>query len=278
MDSHRSPTGLPPPALVIVPTFNERANIEGLVRAIRSNGCEVLVVDDGSPDGTGELAGDLAQSDPGVHVLQRGRKLGLGTAYIAGLRRGVEWGFDLLVTMDADGSHRPMDLQSVLAGARKGSAVAIGSRYVPGGTIVGWSFRRKLLSRAANRYAQSLLGLTVHDCTSGYRCYPRSVIQSIGLETVVSDGYAFLIEVLHRCQGVGVPIVEVPIRFEDRVAGKSKVSAQEIVKASLLVPRLRRSGAAPPSPAAAAAYTEIDLLGTQVSARSPAVLSTDDHP
>jgi dolichol-phosphate mannosyltransferase len=267
-----------PRTLVIVPTYNERPNLERLLRGIRAGRCEALVVDDGSPDGTGDLAGALARVDPGIHVLQRGRKLGLGTAYIAGLRAGVERDFDLLVTMDADGSHRPDDLQRVLAAARSGSALVVGSRYVPGGAIAGWTLRRKLLSRVANLYAQRLLGLGVRDCTSGYRCYPRRVIESIDLESVVADGYAFLIEILHRCLRAGIPVVEVPIRFEDRLAGRSKVSGAEIVKAALLVPRLRWAGAPPKRPTPATAEPEVEVLGSAASPRSRPAVTSDDRP
>ncbi len=275
MERHNTST-FPLRTLVIVPTFNERPNLERLLRGVRARGCEALVVDDGSPDGTGDLAGQLARANSGVHVLQRPGKLGLGTAYAAGLTLGVERGFDLLVTMDADGSHRPVDLQPVLAAAGSGPRVVVGSRYVPGGAIAGWSRHRKLLSRAANLYAQQLLGLAVQDCTSGYRCYPRSVVESIGLESVVADGYAFLIEILRRCVDLGVPIVEVPIRFEDRLAGRSKVSAGEILKAALLVPRLRWPGARRGRPRMATHEPEVEVVGTLATRRSPAV--SHRHP
>jgi dolichol-phosphate mannosyltransferase len=231
--------------LVILPTFNEKPNLEALVRAIRSEGCDVLVVDDNSPDGTGELADRLAGSDPGVLVEHRAGKLGLGSAHIAGLRRGAKLGYALLVTMDADGSHQPRHLGPLLAAARRSGGVVIGSRYVSGGSIVGWNARRKLLSHSANVYCRTLLGIRVHDCTSGYRCYPRRVIERIDLDRIVSDGYAFLIELLYRCLKAGVPVTEVPIRFQDRLAGTSKVSTAEIAKALILVPRLRWQRAAP---------------------------------
>lgn len=252
--------------LVVLPTFNERPNLEGLVRAIRSEDCDVLVVDDNSPDGTGELADRLAGNDPRVLVEHRAGKLGLGSAHTAGLRRGVELGYALLVTMDADGSHQPRHLGPLLAAARRSGGVAIGSRYVSGGSIDGWNARRKLLSHAANVYCRTLLGIRVHDCTSGYRCYPRPVIERVDLDRIVSDGYAFLIELLYRCLKAGVPVTEVPIRFQDRIAGRSKVSNAEIAKALILVPRLRLKRAAPrdwksspPSPGSSCAASRLGL-------------------
>jgi dolichol-phosphate mannosyltransferase len=253
--------------LVILPTFNERPNLEALVLAIRAEDCDVLVVDDNSPDGTGELADRLAGSDPGVLVEHRAGKLGLGSAHIAGLRRGTELGYALLVTMDADGSHQPRHLGPILAAARRFGGVVIGSRYVRGGSIVGWNARRKLLSHSANLYCRTLLGIRVHDCTSGYRCYPRRVIERIDLDLIVSDGYAFLIELLYRCLKAGVPVTEVPIRFQDRIAGTSKVSTAEITKALTLVPRLRWKRAAPQGLEVVSAEPEIELNGS--TARSP---------
>ena len=253
--------------LVILPTFNERPNLEALVRAIRNEGCDVLVVDDNSPDGTGELADRLAASDSGVLVVHRAGKLGLGSAHIAGLRRGAELGYALLVTMDADGSHQPRHLGPVLAAARRSGGVVIGSRYVSGGSIVGWNARRKLLSHSANLYCRTLLGIRVNDCTSGYRCYPRRVIERIDLDRIVSDGYAFLIELLYRCLKAGVPVTEVPIRFQDRISGTSKVSTAEITKALRLVPRLRWQRATSAGREIVAAEPEIELNGS--TARSP---------
>jgi dolichol-phosphate mannosyltransferase len=229
--------------LVTLPTFNERPNLEGIVAGVREQGCDVVVVDDNSPDGTGELADALALADPGVHVLHRSGKLGLGTAYIAGFHHGVAKGYDLLVTMDADGSHNPAHLPALISGARKSRGLAIGSRYIPGGSIVGWKRYRRLLSWSANTYARTILGIRVHDCTSGYRCYPRSVFGRIDLDRIVADGYAFLMEMLYICLKLDLPVVEVPIRFEDRLAGRSKVSSAEIVKSIALAPRLRLRGA-----------------------------------
>jgi glycosyltransferase involved in cell wall biosynthesis len=232
----------PARTLVILPTFNERLNLEAIAGGVRGQGCDVLVVDDNSPDGTGEVADSLARADPGVHVLHRSGKLGLGTAYIAGLQHGVRNGYDLLVTMDADGSHNPAHLPALIAAARRTRGVAIGSRYIPGGAIVGWKRHRLALSWTANTYARTILGIRVHDCTSGYRCYPRTVIERVDLDRIVADGYAFLIEMLYICLNLPSPVTEVPIRFEDRLAGRSKVSSSEIVKSVALVPRLRLRG------------------------------------
>ena len=253
--------------LVILPTYNERPNLEALVLAIRGEDCDVLVVDDNSPDGTGELADRLAGSDPGVLVEHRAGKLGLGTAHIAGLKRGAELGYALLVTMDADGSHQPRHLGPILAAARRTGGVVIGSRYVSGGSIVGWNALRKLLSFSANLCCRTILGIRVHDCTSGYRCYPRRVIERVDLDRIICDGYAFLIELLYRCLKAGVPVTEVPIRFQDRLAGTSKVSSTEITKALKLVPRLRWQRAAPGGREVVAADPEVELNGS--TARSP---------
>lgn len=243
-----TPAGIPAAAgartrtLVILPTFDERPNLETITAGVRGQGCDVVVVDDNSPDGTGELADSLARADPGVHVVHRSGKLGLGTAYIAGFHHGLENGYDLLVTMDADGSHNPIHLPALISAAQKCGGLAIGSRYVPGGSIVGWKRHRLLLSWTANTYARTILGIHVHDCTSGYRCYPRGVIERIDLERIVADGYAFLVEMLYVCLKLRFQVTEVPIRFEDRLAGKSKVSSAEITKSITLVPRLRLRG------------------------------------
>jgi glycosyltransferase involved in cell wall biosynthesis len=227
--------------LVVLPTFNERENLERVVNAVRQSGYDVLVVDDASPDGTGELAARLAERDAGVRVHGRPRKLGLGSAYVEGFSKGLQDGYQLFVEMDADGSHRAEHLDAIVEAARSAGGMAIGSRYVSGGAIVGWGPARHLLSWGANVYCRALLGLGVHDCTSGFRCYTRQVLERIGLERVVSQGYSFQIEMVYRCARLGYPIVETPIRFEDRIEGKSKVSEGEVRKALLAVLRLRFS-------------------------------------
>ena len=226
-------------ALVVIPTFNERENLRKAVAGVRRAGYDVLVVDDSSPDRTGELADELAASDPGVHVMHRESKLGLGSAYLAGFRWGLDQGYELLVEMDADGSHRPEHLSSLVDAARQCGGLAIGSRYVTGGAVVGWGPARWLLSYGANFYSRTVLGMATRDVTSGYRCYTRQLLEQLDLDSVEAQGYSFQIEMAYRCAQLGVSLVELPIRFEDRMAGKSKVSAGEIHKALLTVVRLR---------------------------------------
>ena len=228
----------PTEVLVVMPTFNERENLERVVTGVRHLGHDVLVVDDASPDGTGELADRLAATDPGVRVLHRERKLGIGSAYEDGFRIGLREGASLFVEMDADGSHRPQDVDAIVDAARGSGGLAVGSRYMRGGKIVGWPAQRYLLSWGANMYTRSLLGLRVRDCTSGFRCYTRDLLTAIKLDEVVSQGYSFQIEMVHRAVKLGYPVVEVPITFEDRVAGASKVSQGEIRRALWTVLRL----------------------------------------
>ncbi len=224
--------------LVVLPTFNEVQNLERVVEGVRRLGHDVMIVDDASPDGTGELADRLAVADKGVRVLHRARKLGLGSAYEEAFRIGLADGAELLVEMDADGSHLPNDLDAIVDAARRSGGLAIGSRYIRGGSIEGWPFYRWLLSWGANVYCRVLLGLPTRDCTSGYRCYTKDLLNRIGLNEVVSQGYSFQIEMVWRTRRLGYPVVEVPIRFEDRVAGASKVSRGEVRRALLAVLRL----------------------------------------
>jgi dolichol-phosphate mannosyltransferase len=214
----------PSEVLVVLPTFNEKDNLEHVVAGV--------------PDGTGETADRLAASDSGVRVLHRERKLGIGSAYEDAFRIGLAEGSALFVEMDADGSHLPQDLDSIVDAARGSGGLAVGSRYMRGGEIVGWPAHRLLLSRAANVYCRTLLGLRVRDCTSGFRCYTRDLLSAIRLDDVVSQGYSFQIEMVHRAVRLGYPVVEVPIRFEDRIAGASKVSQGEIRRALWTVLRL----------------------------------------
>ena len=225
--------------LVVLPTYDELESLERVVSAVRPLGHDVLIVDDNSPDGTGRLADRLAAADPGVTVLHRPRKLGLGSAYLAGFGRGLERGYQLFVEMDADGSHLPEHLGPIVEAARAGGGLAIGSRYIQGGGIRGWGAARYFLSWGANLYTRLLLWLPVRDCTSGYRCYTRRALEAIGLERILSQGYSFQIEMLYRCHRLGLRVAEVPIQFEDRTAGRSKVSEGEIRKALWNVVRLR---------------------------------------
>jgi glycosyltransferase involved in cell wall biosynthesis len=231
----------PTEVLVVLPTYNERENLAAVIASVRHLGHDVLVVDDASPDGTGELADELASADTGVRVLHRERKLGLGSAYEDGFRIGLADGTALFVEMDADGSHQAHDLDAIVEAARGIGGLALGSRYIRGGEIVGWPPHRRVLSWAANVYCRILLGLKARDCTSGYRCYTRDLLLNIKLDEVVSQGYSFQIEMVYRAKKLGYPVVEVPIRFEDRVAGASKVSRGEIRRALWTVLRLSLS-------------------------------------
>lgn len=227
-------------ALVVLPTYNEAENIERLVELILQQDAplHVVVVDDNSPDGTGELADRLAARDPRVAVIHRSGKLGLGTAYIAGFQRALSLGYGYAITMDADFSHHPRYLPSLLA-LMPGCDLAIGSRYVPGGGTEGWPLRRRVLSSGANAFARTLLGLHAHDCTAGFRCYRRQVLERIELETIFSSGYSFLVEMLTRCERHGFRVDELPIIFRDREAGASKISRAEIWRSIYTVFRLK---------------------------------------
>ena len=229
----------PTEVLVVLPTFNEKDNLERVVAGVRHFRHDVLIVDDGSPDGTGDIADRIAASDPGVRVLHRERKLGIGSAYEDAFRIGLADGSALFVEMDADGSHRSQDLDAIVEAARGSGGLGIGSRYMRGGEIEGWPVHRLALSRGANAYCRTLLQLRVHDCTSGFRCYTRELLLAIKLDDIQSQGYSFQIEMVHRTVKLGYPVVEVPIRFEDRIAGASKVSQGEIRRALWTVLRLR---------------------------------------
>lgn len=227
--------------LVIVPTYNESENIARLVPDILALPGElhILVVDDNSPDGTGRLADELSARHARVHVIHRPAKLGLGTAYIAGFKQALADRFDCALTMDADYSHQPRHIPELLAGlATPGADLVIGSRYVPGGRVVDSPPARRLLSQAANAFAKLLLGLRARDCTAGFRCYRRQVLESIELDAIFSNGYSFLIEMLYMVQRGGWRVAEVPVQFEDRRQGASKISRAEIAKALYTVMRL----------------------------------------
>lgn len=219
---------------VVVPTYNERENIERLVPQLLeldtgSAYITVCVVDDHSPDGTGEYADQLAAANPRVKVVHRPGKLGLGTAYVAGMHHALVNGADAVLTMDADFSHHPRYIPSMVK-AISGADLVIGSRYVPGGQVL-YPFHRRLLSRCANTFARLTLGLHAGDCTAGFRLYRRRVLESIPLDQIFSNGYSFLIEMLFYVQRNEWKVAEVPIIFEDRRYGQSKISRNEIVKA-----------------------------------------------
>ncbi|MGC9523198.1 MAG: polyprenol monophosphomannose synthase, partial [Anaerolineae bacterium] len=212
---------------IIVPTYNEKENIEPLVVQLLSQPLDlgVIVVDDNSPDGTGEIADRLAAEHPDrVQVIHREGKLGLGTAYIAGFRRAMAEGVDTIITMDADFSHPPDRIPSMVAKIEEGYDLVIGSRYVPGGRAVECTLPRRILSWGANAFARTLLSLKAHDTTAGFRCYRREVLASIALDQIFSDGYSFLMEMLYKVQQQGWRIGEVPIVFHNRQQGVSKIS------------------------------------------------------
>ncbi|WP_426560339.1 polyprenol monophosphomannose synthase [Angustibacter sp. McL0619] len=220
--------------LVVIPTYDERENIEEIVARVRAAvpSVEILVADDNSPDGTGDLADVLCAADPQVHVLHRERKQGLGPAYLAGFAWGMERGFEVLVEMDADGSHQPEQLPRLLA-ALADADLVLGSRWVPGGKVVNWPLRRKLISRAGTTYARFALGVPIHDVTGGYRAFRASALSSLGLDDVASQGYCFQIDLAWRAVQRGLRVVEVPITFVERVRGESKMNGS-IVRESLV--------------------------------------------
>ncbi|MGH9295966.1 MAG: polyprenol monophosphomannose synthase, partial [Acidimicrobiales bacterium] len=223
--------------LVILPTYNEAANIETVLGRVRGalEEAHVLVVDDSSPDGTADIAEKAAERLGQIEVLVRPGKQGLGSAYRAGFRWGLAAGFEALVEMDSDLSHDPDDLPRLLAPLESGIELAIGSRYVPGGSIPDWSLPRLVLSRGGNIYADVLLGLGVRDSTAGFRAYAASVLERIDLDTVRAGSYGFQIEMTYRSLRAGARVAEVPIRFVDRALGTSKMSAYTVVEALVLV-------------------------------------------
>ncbi|UYM05077.1 FxsA family protein [Solicola gregarius] len=224
-------------ALVIVPTYNEADNLGEIVRRVRSAepAADILVVDDDSPDGTGKLADAMAVDDPAVQVLHRVGKQGLGAAYLAGFGWGLERGYPFLVEMDADGSHPPERLPTMLATARDGAGLVIGSRWVRGGAVRNWPLHRLLLSRGANTYARFALGIPVRDATAGYRVFRRETLLAIDLDSVSSRGYCFQIDLTLRTDDAGVTTREVPITFVERERGESKMSGSIVVEALVRV-------------------------------------------
>jgi glycosyltransferase involved in cell wall biosynthesis len=226
---------------VIVPTYNEKENLEPLATQLLALPVDVhvIVVDDNSPDGTGEIADRLAEeSDGRLSVIHRAGKLGLGTAYIAGFRCALSNGAELICTMDADFSHNPRYIPAMIEKIGQGYDLVIGSRYVTGGGTSGCTLKRKLLSWGANAFARVLLGLHAHDTTAGFRCYRREVLEDVGLDTIKADGYSFLVEMLYHVQSRGWRVGEVPIIFENRQQGVSKISQGEVVRAIRTVLRL----------------------------------------
>lgn len=239
------PTSLSPVhrrSVVIVPTYNERDNLPLLLEALLALSCSlsVIVVDDNSPDGTGAIADTWAARGDRVRVVHRAGKLGLGTAYVAGFREAFAGDFQRILTMDADFSHDPRYLPAMIELADEFDVV-IGSRYVRGGGTKNCTLKRKALSCVANGFAKAVLGLRARDCTAGFRCYRREVLESVDLASIKSNGYSFLIEMLYLVQKAGWSVGESPILFEDRIRGKSKISQAEVFRAVQTVGRLFRS-------------------------------------
>jgi dolichol-phosphate mannosyltransferase len=231
---------------LILPTYNEAENVRAIVHAAGEvlaqaapGGFRVLVVDDGSPDGTGQLADALAAEHDWVQVLHRAEKNGIGPAYIAGFHHALERGAGFLMEMDSDFSHDPADLARLLAAVHGGADLALGSRYVPGGGVRDWGLVRRFISEGGSTYARIVLGLKVRDLTGGFKCFRREVLEAIELDRVRSQGYAFQVELTYRAVQAGFRVVEVPIVFRDRQHGQSKMSWRIAAEAMWLVPRLR---------------------------------------
>src|SRR5829696_5477591 len=226
---------------VILPTYDEADNLDAVVGGVRAAvpEADVLVVDDNSRDGTGELADALAAADPAVHVLHRPAKAGLGRAYTAGFAHALEAGADLVIEMDADLSHDPADLPRLIAPALDGADLVLGSRYVPGGGVENWGLDRRLLSRWGCGYARRVLGVGVRDLTGGFKCFRAEALEAVDAPSATAQGYAFQVELTWRVLSLGGTVVEVPIRFRERRLGESKMSAQIALEAAWRVPALR---------------------------------------
>jgi len=229
-------------ATICLPTYDELANLEPMVRALQPllrEGDRILVVDDGSPDGTGRLADALAAELPFVDVLHRPRKEGLGPAYLAGFARALRDGAELVLEMDCDFSHDPADVPRLIAAAEGGADVVLGSRYVPGGGVSDWGLLRQAISRGASLYTALFLTMGVKDPTGGFKCFRRTVLETLDLAAITSKGYAFQIETTYRAKRAGFTIVEIPITFADRTHGRSKMSRAIVLEAMWRVPLLR---------------------------------------
>ena len=255
---------MPGPAWLILPTYNEAENLEAIVRAVlpvlersRCDGHRVLVVDDGSPDGTGTIADRLAAELPDeVEVLHRDRPQGLGPAYLAGFAHALDHGAGLVLEMDADFSHDPDDVERLIAAVADGADLALGSRYVPGGGVSNWGLGRRVISRGGCLYAQAVLSLRIKDLTGGFKCFRREVLEAIDLPTVRSKGYAFQVELTYRALRQGFRVVEVPIVFRERELGTSKMNWRIAREAVILLPQLRRRRVRPFVQAPAAEHAE----------------------
>jgi dolichol-phosphate mannosyltransferase len=231
--------------LVIVPTYNERDNLPQIVAAVHEHLAEadLLIVDDSSPDGTGQLADEIAARDPKVQVLHRAGKQGLGTAYVAGFKWALPRGYEFIFEMDCDFSHDPKYLPMLLERARAGADLVLGSRYVDGGGTVNWGPMRKVISRGGSLYARTILGVHVRDLTGGFKCFRRGVLEALDLDRVSAQGYGFQIEMTWRAVKAGFRVEEVPIVFVDRRVGQSKMSKKIFLEALTLVWKLRLGAA-----------------------------------
>jgi dolichol-phosphate mannosyltransferase len=223
--------------LTIIPTYNELESLPKTLGRLRSAvpASDVLVADDNSPDGTGDLADRIASEDPQVHVLHRRGKEGLGAAYIAGFHWALERDYDVIVEMDADGSHQPEQLPRLLDAVEAGADLVIGSRWVQGGSVVNWPFYRQLISRTGSTYARTMLGLKIKDMTAGYRAFRRTTLEKLDLDAVESVGYGFQVDLAWRVAKMGLKVVEVPVTFVERELGSSKMSGNIVVEAMLNV-------------------------------------------
>ncbi len=234
-----------PQSLIVVPTYNEKENVRSIAQQFLAAlpGCELLFVDDNSPDGTGKIIDEMAAADPRIHVMHRAGKLGLGTAYVEGFGWGLARGYEYLFEMDADGSHDPKYLPQMLALAVDGADVVVGSRNVPGGGVEGWGIGRNIISKGGSLYARTILGIDVRDVTAGFVCWRRAALEAIELQTITSNGYSFQIEMKYRAVKKGLRLVETPIVFVDRRVGQSKMSRAIVAEALLKVwaIRFRRS-------------------------------------
>ena len=229
------------PALVIIPTYNERDNVGPITEAVlkADQRVDILVVDDNSPDGTGQFADELAAKEPRIKVLHREKKQGLGRAYLHAFRWALEHDYQYVIEMDADFSHDPRYLSGLIDTAASGADIALGSRYVEGGGTVNWGVRRQLISQGGSLYARTILGVDIKDLTGGFKCFNRRVLEAIDLDAVQSSGYAFQIELTYRALKKGFTVKEVPIVFEDRRVGQSKMSRKIFLEAVTMVWKLR---------------------------------------
>ncbi len=234
-----------PQSLIVVPTYNEKENVRSIAEQFLAAlpACELLFVDDNSPDGTGAIIDEMAAANPRIHVMHRAGKLGLGTAYVEGFGWGLARGYEYLFEMDADGSHDPKYLPQMLALAEDGADVVVGSRNVPGGGVEGWGIARTVISKGGSLYARTILGIDVRDVTAGFVCWRRAALEAIDLASITSNGYSFQIEMKYRAVTKGLRLVETPIVFVDRRVGQSKMSRAIVAEALVKVwaIRFRRS-------------------------------------